>query len=200
MKKLLLTGFEPFLDNPINPTAEIAEKLHSSNIKDFQIVGEVLPVSFKNSGLKLVELLDKHKPDAVISLGLAAGRNCVTPERIAINCNDGVPDNHGSKPEDERICPDGPDGYFSTLPIRKIVNMLEEAGLPATISNTAGTYLCNHVMYHGLHYFNEKGKHAQAGFIHLPASHALAVKKKMPSWSQADLQKAVEISIACLVD
>lgn len=199
MRTLLLTGFEPFLDNPINPTAEIAETLHNKSILDFQIVGEVLPVSFADSGPKMIELLEAHQPDVVISLGLAAGRNAVTPERIAINCSDGAADNKGETPQDEPIFPDGPDGYFSTLPIRKIVSAIEAAGLPAKISNTAGTYLCNNIMYHGLHYFSEKGKSAQSGFVHLPASHALAVKKKVPSWSQADLQKAVEISISCVV-
>ncbi|MDY0405058.1 pyroglutamyl-peptidase I [Virgibacillus sp. 179-BFC.A HS] len=198
MKKLLVTGFEPFLDNPINPTAEIAEKLNDTVINDYAIIGKVLPVVFSESGEQLVKLLEAHQPDALISLGLAAGRNCVTPERIAINCNDGPKDNRGNEPNGERIVPDGPDGYFSTLPIQKMVSCMEKEGLPAVISNSAGTYLCNHVMYQGLHYFKVHKLERPSGFIHLPASHALAIRKKMPSWSADDLCHAVKIAIACL--
>ncbi|MFD1037040.1 pyroglutamyl-peptidase I [Virgibacillus byunsanensis] len=198
MKKLLLTGFEPFLEFPINPTAEIAEALNGEEIGDFQIIGEVLTVDFQKTGKQLVELIEKHHPDAVISLGLAAGRNSVTPERIAINCNDGPVDNNGHKPEGEKIFLEGPDGYFSTLPINEIVKSLQERKLPAKISNTAGAYLCNHVMYHGLHHFKETNAKRQSGFIHIPASHELAVEKPMPSWSQEDLLEAVKVSISCL--
>ncbi|MEN2768706.1 pyroglutamyl-peptidase I [Ornithinibacillus xuwenensis] len=198
MRKLLLTGFEPFLEFPINPTSDIVTMLNGELIQDYQIIGEVLTVDFHKSGSQLVELIEKHNPDAVISLGLAGGRNCITPERIAINCNDGPVDNKGHKPNGEAIFEDGPDGYFSKLPIYEIVEKLKDAGYPAKISNTAGAYLCNNVMYHGLHYFKENGLDRPSGFIHIPASHALAVKKNMPSWSQADLLEAIKIAISCL--
>lgn len=198
MKKLLLTGFEPFLDFSINPTAEIIKKLHRTQINDYNIFGEVLSVDFNKSGLQLIELIEKHNPDAVVSLGLAAGRNCVTLERIAINCNDGPADNFGNQPNGEKIAPGGPDAYFTTLPIKDMVRNLNEAGLPAKISNTAGTYLCNNIMYHALHYFAHNYKACPSGFIHLPASHQLALQKDIPSWSQHDLQKATEMIISCL--
>jgi pyroglutamyl-peptidase len=198
MRKLLLTGFEPFLEFPINPTSDIVTMLNGEVIQDYQIIGEVLTVDFHKSGSQLVDLIEKHNPDAVISLGLAGGRNCITPERIAINCNDGPVDNKGHKPNGEAIFEDGPDGYFSKLPIYEIVEKLKDAGYPAKISNTAGAYLCNNVMYHGLHYFKENGFDRPSGFIHIPASHALAVKKNMPSWSQADLLEAIKIAISCL--
>lgn len=126
--KLLLTGFEPFLNNAINPTEMIVNELHGQRINDYQIIGEVLPVEFNKSGKQFIELLKKHKPDAVISLGLAAGRNQITPERIAINCNDGPVDNLGYKPNGERIFESGPDGYFSKLPIHEIVESLKSMG------------------------------------------------------------------------
>ena len=198
MKKLLLTGFEPFLDNPINPTADITTKLDGKEINNHQIIGRVLSVDFQKSGTELIKQIEKHDPDAVISLGLAAGRSCITPERIAINCNDGPTDNKGHQPNGEKIFTGGQDGYFSTLPIAKMVNKLQGEKLPAKISNTAGAYLCNNVMYHALHYFKQNGIERQAGFIHVPASHALAVEKNMPSWSQEDLLRAVKIAIACL--
>ncbi|GGA66949.1 pyroglutamyl-peptidase I [Ornithinibacillus halotolerans] len=198
MKKLLLTGFEPFLEFPINPTTEIATTLHGEKIGEYEVIGEILSVDFLQSGNQLLNLLEKHKPDAVVSLGLAGGRNCITPERIAINCNDGPVDNRGHKPNGEKIIESGPDAYFSKLPIYEIVKKLEEAGYPAKISNTAGTYLCNNVMYHALHYIEEKGLNIQSGFIHIPASHTLAVKKNMPSWSQQDLTDAIKLAINCL--
>ncbi|GAB3068731.1 pyroglutamyl-peptidase I [Virgibacillus ainsalahensis] len=198
MKKLLLTGFEPFLEFPINPTTEIVKILNREVVNNYEIIGEILAVDFYQSGQQLIEMVEKHQPDAVVSLGLAAGRNCITPERIAINCNDGPMDNNGYKPDGEKIFLEGPDGYFSQLPIQEMAAKLNEAGLPARISNTAGAYLCNNVMYHGLHYFKENNLKGKSGFIHIPASHALAVEKNMPSWSEGDLLRAVKIAIECM--
>ncbi|SET08443.1 pyroglutamyl-peptidase [Oceanobacillus limi] len=198
MKKLLLTGFEPFLEFPINPTTAIAQSLNGKTLNNYEIIGEILSVDFNKTGKQLLEFIEKHNPDAVISLGLAAGRNCITPERIAINCNDGPVDNNGHKPNGEKIFTDGPDGYFSTLPIQEMVTKLQESKIPAKISNTAGAYLCNNVMYHGLHHFKQQNLDRPSGFIHIPASHELAVEKNMPSFSHEDLEKAVKIAISCL--
>ncbi len=198
LKKLLLTGFEPFLNHPVNPTGMIVNELTGQQINDYQVTGDILPVEFNKSGKRLVELLKTHQPDAVISLGLAAGRNHITPERIAINCNDGPVDNQGYKPNGERIFDNGPDGYFSKLPIHRMVDALKEQGLPVKISNSAGAYLCNNVMYHGLHYLAGEERNIPSGFIHIPASHQLAVDSNIPSWSDADLIKGIQLAIACL--
>ncbi|MFD1334190.1 pyroglutamyl-peptidase I [Oceanobacillus iheyensis] len=198
MKKILLTGFVPFLDNPINPTEEIVQELHKKSVNGWEIVGEVLPVDFHVTGDHLVELIHKVQPSAIISLGLAAGRNRITPERIAINCNDGPVDNQGYKPDGEKIITDGPDGYFSSLPIKKMVKELENKGIPAKISNTAGAYLCNHVMYRALHEIEQQKLDIFSGFIHIPASHKLALTNNIPSFAQKDLQRAIEICIGCL--
>lgn len=198
MKKILLTGFEPFLNHSINPTERIVSTLHGETIGSYTVAGEILPVDFGRTGLLMIDLLIKHRPDAVISLGLAAGRERITPERIAINCNEGPVDNKGYKPSGERIMENGPDGYFSRLPIHDMVRALQDAGLPAKISNTAGAYLCNNVMYHTLHYLAENDIDIPAGFIHIPASHELAMEGNMPSWSQDDLSKAVKTAISSL--
>lgn len=199
MKKLLLTAFEPFLDFPINPTMDIAEALKGKTIGDYHVTTVLLPVSFKKVRHELVNHLDQLKPDAVILMGLAAGRNKITPERIAININDGPVDNAGEQPVDERIQMDGDDGYFSTLPIRRMVESLHAHGLPAEISNTAGAYLCNHVMYQTLYYIKKQNINIPAGFIHVPASHQLALENsQLPSWSQFDLTRAIEICIDTL--
>ncbi len=199
VKKLLVTGFEPFLDNPINPTEEIVKALAGQIIGGYEIIGRVLPVDFAESAKRCIEYVNEVKPDVVISLGLAAGRNKMTPERIAINCRDGAADNSGMKLQDSPIEEDGPAGYFSTLPIREFVNAAMEKGFPATISNTAGTYLCNNVMYSVLHKINKDSLPIRAGFIHIPASHELAIQKpRLPSWSQRDLIEAIVSMVEAL--
>ena len=205
MKKLLLSGFEPFLDNPINPTEQIVKELAGKVIGKYEVHSVLLPVDFEEGPVRLLEAVRELNPDAIISLGLAAGRECITPERVAINIRDGEPDNRGIKLADSPISADGPAAYFSTLPIRGMVDALASAGLPARISNTAGTYLCNNVMYSVLHELSIGGGVAPAnvipaGFIHVPASHELAVRmpRSIPSMSQADLTKAVEIMIGVM--
>lgn len=201
MKTLLLTGFEPFLNFTINPTMRIVQELHGQVAGDYKIHSEVLPVDFRKSGTQLLGLLQDIQPDAVISLGLAGGRYKITPERIAINVNDGEPDNSGHILVDESIQTDGQDAYMSTLPIRAMVNRLVEEGLPAEISNTAGTYLCNHVMYQGLHYAKMNEIKMPSGFIHIPASHELAIQHgKIPSWSHEDLKNGILTCIKVLAE
>ncbi|WP_349408625.1 pyroglutamyl-peptidase I [Pseudalkalibacillus sp. SCS-8] len=199
MKTLLLTGFEPFLDHDFNPTERIVTVLNGEKIGAYEVVGRVLPVDYEMAAPELLNAVDEVKPDAVISLGLAAGRNKITPERVAINVNDGVKDNTGRIPVDEPIVEGGNAAYFSTLPIRQMVNRLQEVGIPAEISNTAGTYLCNNVMYTLLHDFEEKGVNVPSGFIHVPASFELAVESgRWPSWPLETIQRAVEIMIEVL--
>ena len=199
MRKLLLTGFEPFLSFTVNPTMRIVEELNGLEISGYRVYGRVLTVDFASSGAELIAHMEDINPDAVISLGLAGGRYKITPERIAINVKDGAADNQGHVPVDESIHLEGQPGYFSTLPIRQMVNKLIEQGYPAEISNTAGTYLCNNVMYEALHFAQTDTLNMQAGFIHIPASHELAVQHgKIPSWSHEDLKRSVEICIGVL--
>lgn len=199
MKKLLLTGFEPFLSYTVNPTMKIVEELDGQVIGDYQIVGKIMTVDFKSSGQQLVTHIESIEPDAVISLGLAGGRYKITPERIAINFKDGEADNEGNIPVDEPIQQGGQPGYLSTLPIRAMINRLVERGLPAEVSNTAGTYLCNNVMYEGLHFANRNNPSMLSGFIHIPASHELAIQHgKIPSWSHEDLKKSIVTCIEVL--
>ncbi|MGB3260144.1 pyroglutamyl-peptidase I [Paenisporosarcina sp.] len=201
MKTLLLTGFEPFLSFTVNPTMKIVEELNGQTIEDYQIVGKTMTVDFMDSGKQLISLIEEFKPNAVISLGLAGGRSKITPERIAINVKDGEADNEGHKPVDEVIHTDGPAAYLSTLPIRSMVDKLNESGLPAAISNTAGTYLCNNVMYEGLHTIQTADLNIPSGFIHIPASHELAIQHgNIPSWSHEDLKKAITLCIQVLSD
>ncbi|MEK5039785.1 pyroglutamyl-peptidase I [Sporosarcina sp. FSL K6-3457] len=199
MKTLLLTGFEPFLTYTVNPTMKIVEELHGTIIGNYKIHSEVLTVDFQSSGEQILKSIAKLQPDAVLSLGLAGGRYKMTPERIAINVKDGEPDNNGHKPVDEVIQAEGQAGYLSTLPVRAMVNGLLEAGLPAEISDTAGTYLCNNVMYEALHYAATQRPTMKSGFLHIPASHELAIQHgRIPSWSHEDLKKGVAVCIGVL--
>lgn len=202
VRTLLLTGFEPFLNYSSNPTQLIIEELEGRTIGDYTVASRLLPVDYAHSGEQLEQAITALDPDAVISLGLAAGRHKITPERIAVNANDGPVDNTGYTPHGEKIAEDGPDGIFSRLPLAVMVERLNRAQLPAEISNTAGLYLCNHVMYRGLDSLRRRGRNeAPCGFIHIPASYDLAIKhSQVPGWRQEDLTEAIRLCIETLSD
>lgn len=196
MKTLLLTGFEPFLNFPINPTEDIVKELDGKSIGQYKIIGKILPVDFQSAGDLLIKFYHEVNPNAVVSLGLAGGRFKITPERIAINCNDGAADNQRNKFIGKKIDEEGPDGLFSTLPVQAIVDYLNDNKIPAEVSNSAGTYLCNNVMYKMLNELEKKEISIPSGFIHIPASHELAViQKNLPSWSRTDLTNAIKLAI-----
>ena len=196
MQKLLLTGFEPFLLNPINPTMDVVKALDGKVFGNYEVVGRVLSVDFKQAPSQFLTHIEEVQPTIIVSLGLAAGITKISPERVAINVKDGEKDNSGTAFIDAPIREDGDVAYFSTLPIRNIVNRLNEAGYPAAISNSAGTYLCNNIMYEGLHYAKSNIKIQQAGFIHIPASFELAIQNgRIAGWPKKDLQAAIELAI-----
>jgi pyroglutamyl-peptidase len=195
MTKILLTGFEPFLDYKINPTMQIVENLNGTMIDGYEIVGRPLSVDFQQSAQQLKQSIAEIQPEIIISLGLAGGRFKITPERIAINIKDGEPDNNGYTPVDESIAADGEDAYMTNLPIRRMVDRLNKEGYPAEISNTAGTYLCNNIMYEGLVYATQH-EGIRAGFIHIPASFELAIQHgKIPGWNIQDLITCIKLCI-----
>jgi len=195
MTKILLTGFVPFLDYKINPTMQIVEALCGKEMDGYEIVGRILSVDFQQSAGQLKQYIDEVKPQIIISLGLAGGRYKITPERIAINVKDGEPDNNGYTPVDESIYENGADAYLTNLPIRNMVNRLQKEGFPTEISNTAGTYLCNNIMYEGLVYAKQN-EGVRAGFIHIPASFDLAIQHgKIPGWNIQDLITCIKLCI-----
>lgn len=162
MSKILVTGFEAFDKSALNPSAEIVKALEGDDL-----VTAILPVVFGQASSKLEELIELHKPTAVLCLGLAVGRSEITPERIAINLDDArIADNAGNQPLGQRIIADGPDGYFSTLPIEKMVTSMKAAGIPASISLSAGTFVCNHIFYVLQDYLKDSS--VKSGFMHVP--------------------------------
>ena len=162
MTKVLLTGFEPFGKASSNPSGEIVKQIAGDNI-----VTAILPVAYAQSAERLLALIAEHNPDVVISLGQAEGRTQITPERVAINLDDGrLADNEGVMRNDVKILEDGPDAYFSTLPIKGIVEAIQAKGIPAAVSLSAGAFLCNHVFYIAQNKF--AGTSVRSGFVHVP--------------------------------
>ncbi|QQD85005.1 MULTISPECIES: pyroglutamyl-peptidase I [Jeotgalicoccus] len=200
MKTLLLTGYEPFLKFKTNPTQSVVESLEGKTIGGYKIVGRIYPVVFGEINSLIEKDIEDVEPDAIVSLGLANGIKSIHLERIAINTRDGREDNSGFKPSGERIYKDGADGLFSKLPLKRLEQALLDANIPTTISNSAGTYLCNNLMYSSLYYLNQKGLDIPAGFVHVPPSHEIGIAVGSASWSQEDITKAIHILIENLQD
>ena len=162
MTKVLLTGFEPFGKATLNPSGEIIRQISGDNI-----VTAILPVAYAQSAERLLALIAEHKPDVVICLGQAEGRTHISPERIAINLDDArLADNEGVIRNDVPIVVGGPVAYESTLPIKEFVKAINDAGVPAVVSLSAGAFLCNHVFYVAQDHF--KGTKVRSGFVHVP--------------------------------
>lgn len=169
MKAVLLTGFEPFGGAQVNPSWLAVKRLHGRVIRGHRIVAGRLPVVFARSLPALQWQLKKVKPALVICVGLADGRTEITPERVAVNLDHArIADNAGRKPADKRIVPGGPTAYWSTLPVKAIVRALRKRGIPARVSRSAGTYVCNHVFYGLMHELVRSGNRVRGGFIHVP--------------------------------
>ncbi|ALV62540.1 Pyrrolidone-carboxylate peptidase [Thermococcus sp. 2319x1] len=193
--KVLVTGFEPFGGEKINPSWEAVKGL-PEKIKNAEIIKHQLPVSFKGVKEKLPKIIEDVKPDVVILTGQAGGRVNITVERVAINVMDArMEDNEGYKPEDEPIFEDAPAAYFATIPVKRIVKALRENKIPSMVSNSAGTYVCNTAMYTALHYIAVNGLEAKAGFIHVPYIPEQVLEKPQPSMSLEMIRRAVEIAI-----
>ncbi|SDZ02812.1 pyroglutamyl-peptidase [Evansella caseinilytica] len=197
MKKILLSGFEPFGNLTTNPTMELVSRAGGWNLENGVMETIILPVVYNECADKLIDKIEVCRPDIVLSLGVAVGRAAITPERIAMNIQDTAGegkagDNRGDKPQDRLIAEDGPDGLFTTLPIRDLTTMLQQAGIPAQISNTAGTYICNNTMYSTLYHLQKHKYETKAGFIHVPATpEMIAQRLNMPSMSLELQEKAL---------
>jgi pyroglutamyl-peptidase len=166
---VLVTGFEPFEKDPVNPSWEVARALDGWRHAGATVQGVCLPCVFDRALASLDAALAAHKPTLVVCLGLAGGRTEVSVERVAINVNDArIPDNAGQQPIDTAVVADAPAAYFATLPIKAIVRDLRAQGFPAGVSNTAGTFVCNHVFYGLMHRLAQHGGAVRGGFVHLP--------------------------------
>lgn len=200
--KVLITGFDPFGGEKVNPAFE-AIKLLPETVAGAEIIKLEIPTVFSKSGPAVEAGIRKYQPDVVINVGQAGGRSCVTVERVAINLAEArIPDNAGEQPADEPLQSDGPAAYFATIPVKAIVKNVRDHGIPCHISYTAGTYVCNCVMYNVLHLTATKYPGIRAGFIHVPFASEQVVDKPngTPFMSLEMIAKSLEYAIEAAVN
>ncbi len=198
MKTVLITGFEPFGGESLNPSQEIARQLNGRVIARRRVLGRILPCVFGAANVELRRLLRELDPELVICVGQAGGRAEITPERVAINLADArIPDNAGQQPVDAPIVARGPAAYWSTLPIKAIVAALTAHQVPAAVSQTAGTFVCNQVFY-GLMHALQGRRGVRGGFIHVPWLPEQA-KIGQPSLPQETMVEALALAVAVAV-
>ncbi|KXU13183.1 Pyrrolidone-carboxylate peptidase [Streptococcus infantis] len=199
--KILVTGFDPFGGETVNPALEAVKSL-PSEIHGAEVHWVAIPTVFYKAAEVLETAIVRYQPDAVLCIGQAGGRASLTPERVAINQDDArIPDNQGNQPIDTPIRLDGQAAYFSTLPIKAMVQAIKEEGLPATVSNTAGTFVCNHLMYQALYLADKKFPNMRAGFMHIPYMTEQVVNKpNTASMNLTDIVRGIEAAIGAIVD
>ena len=198
IKTVLLTGFEPFNGATINPAWEAVRALEGWQGEGFQVEVRQLPCVFGDAIEDLTALIDELHPDVVIAVGQAGGRPDISVERVAINVDDAsILDNGGQQPVDTAIAADGPAAYFSTLPIKAIVHALRARGLVAGVSQTAGTFVCNHVFYGLMHHASNQTQPIKAGFIHVPflPEQAAARPDAPPSMALEDIIAGIKLAV-----
>ena len=177
---ILLTGFEPFGGDAVNPSEQVALALHGQRIDGVRVQALRLPCVFGDALARLQAGLQQHRPQLVLSLGLAANRHGLSLERVAINVDDArIGDNAGEQPVDRPVIQGGPAAYFSSLPIKAMVAAVQQAGVPAAVSQTAGTFVCNHVFYGLMHQLRRR-RGVRGGFMHLPLLPAQATQPGLP--------------------
>ena len=191
-KKLLITGFDPFGGETVNPAWEAVKKL-PDRITDYTLYKLDIPTVFGLAAETVLAKAAQTQPDLILCIGQAGGRAAVTPERIAVNIRDArIPDNAGNQPGGEQIAPDGPATYFATVPVKKMAAAIENAGIPATVSNSAGAFVCNDTLYSLLHHYAHTD--VKVGFIHVP----YLPEQGQPSMELESIVKALTIAIQTL--
>ncbi|HGP3674028.1 TPA: pyroglutamyl-peptidase I [Bacillus pacificus] len=197
MKTVLLTGFDPFGGESINPAWEVAKSLHEKTVGEYKIISKQVPTVFQKSIQVLKEYIEELNPEMIICIGQAGGRPDITIERVAINVDDArIADNEGIQPVDVPVVEEGPAAYWSTLPMKAIVKRLQEEGIPASVSQTAGTFVCNHLFYGLMHELEKYDKKMKGGFIHIPFLPEQASNYPgQPSMSLSTIRKGIELAV-----
>ena len=183
--RLLLTGFETFGGDVINSSEETVKAVACGEFDGIEVVTGTLPVSFKRAGTEICWLIDETEPDVVIMLGQSGKIDCIKIERVALNLMDSSKgDNEGYIPDEETVCPDAPAAYFTNMPVKALRDCLMQSGIPATVSNSAGLYVCNRTYFAALHHIATTGRNTKVVFIHLP--------KISDEWSVERMTAAIE--------
>jgi len=198
--KILVTGFEPFGGEAVNPSWEAVRHLPDT-VEGAEVVKLQIPTVFGRSAEVVREAMLAEDPDVVVCVGQAGGRFAVSPERVAINIDDGrIPDNDGNQPIDTPIRADGEPAYFSSLPVKAMVIAMKDAGVPAVVSNTAGTYVCNHIMYQVLYLIDHEFPGKRGGFVHVPYTPSQVVDKPgVPALGVSDMTGALAAGLSAIV-
>lgn len=199
--KILVTGFDPFGKESINPAIESVKCLPET-IAGAKIIKLEIPTVCHTSLAVIEQAIQTHDPDVILSIGQAGGRSDISVERIGINCDDcRIPDNAGNQFIDTPVFPDGPDAYFVNLPIKAMVKAIQSVGIPASVSNSAGTFVCNHVTYGVRHLIETKYQGKRSGFVHIPYLVAQTVDKtNMPSMELDTIVKGLIAAITAIVE
>ncbi|WEG36425.1 pyroglutamyl-peptidase I [Amygdalobacter nucleatus] len=198
--KILLTGFTPFNGETVNPAWE-AVKLLASPSSELELYKLEVPTAYDEAAQLICNEIDKIQPDYVLALGQAGGVTCLNIEYVGINCQAAnIPDNKGVRREYVQIDAKGPAAYFATLPVLKLVKALQEANIPAKVSLSAGTFVCNDVLYSILHHCATRKLKSKCGFLHVPyLPEQVIAKPKMPSMALSDMLKGLEVILATLL-
>ena len=192
MKKLLITGFDPFGGESINPAWEAVKRLPDA-VGEWKLTKLEIPTVFGVAAQKVLARAEEVQPDAILCIGQAGGRKAITPEMVGINLRHArIADNAGNQPQDEPVIPDGPAAYFATVPVRKMTQAIEAAGLSGTVSYSAGTFVCNDTLYALLHHYS--GTPVRAGFVHVPFLPQQA-REGVPFMELADIARGLEAMI-----
>lgn len=198
--KILITAFEPFGGDSINPALEAVNMMRAP--EGVELIKLKVPTVFQKSINTVYERLKSEKPDAVLCVGQAGGRFGLTPERVAVNIDDAsIPDNEGNQPVDKPIFEDGPAAYFATLPIKAMIKAIREGGLPSSLSNSAGTFVCNHLMYGVLYHIAHEFPGLRGGFIHVPFIPEQVVERSnTPSMAICDITRGLELAVKAIAE
>ncbi|MCT1716071.1 pyroglutamyl-peptidase I [Dermabacter hominis] len=199
---ILVTAFDPFGGEKINPALEAVKAL-PAEIAGEEVITVEVPTVFGKAIEAATAAIEKHQPSAVLCVGQAGGRFDITPERVAINIDDArIPDNDGNQPIDEPVVDGAPSAYFATLPIKAMAAAIRDAGVPASVSNSAGTFVCNHIMYGVLHHLATEGpKGTRGGFVHVPFIPEQTVGKPgQPSLSTETITEGLTAAIRAIAE
>lgn len=199
--KILVTAFDPFGGEPVNPAWEAVQRLRApagAELRRLQV-----PTVFGESGDLVCAAMERERPDLVLCVGQAAGRPAITPERVGINLMDAsIPDNAGAQPQEQPVIPGGPAAYFSTLPVKALAEAILDAGVPAAVSNSAGTFVCNQLLYRVLDAIERRYPGMRGGFIHVPClpeqARRLGKEKTIPSLELEEIVKGLEAALEYL--
>ena len=198
--KILVTGFAPFGGEKLNPSWEAVKRLPDC-VGGTELIKREIPTEFDASGVMLHGLLEQLRPDAVLCVGQYGGANGIRVERVAVNLRDArIADNAGAKPVDEPVVPGAPDAYFATLPTRRIVEKLREQDIPAQLSYSAGTFVCNNLLYCALHESAQKFPATRCGFVHVPYLPEQAKDGSAPSMSLALMVRALTAALETIAE